>query len=375
MCTKTDRRFSYYLFENYYAADAADNSLNPRRFLNASTDGLISWIADTPEQKRNYASASARFGAENVDRIVVGGIVRREQETLFFDTPVFLAEDAMPLQTFFSDVASGLAAKLSERKATFYELAEELKNGFSPKINLYHILCGMCFDGMFLEKLGKSGVIADSKAHASGLDYLAVVYEKCPELNRFSDGLLCSYNSISDGTIALQSFGDGNGTRLDCYRYFRLRELGKLTDRFSEVDYLLTDYTETDLLKTIKALLVGKTTPPKLAVALDRFGYAKGGQICVPVYLPEHREIIREIEVFLEETLFAQIVDVLSDMSKLRITASNHNVPQKELANECWHILFGSINEALVRTGLVAAPPFRPGEGRYLQSIELEIGK
>ena len=45
-------------------------------------------------------------------------------------------------------------------------------------------------------------------------------------------------------------------------------------------------------------------------------------------------------------------------------------VPAGETANELYHILFGGINEELVRRGLTAAPPDRPGEGRYLQCIK-----
>ena len=55
---------------------------------------------------------------------------------------------------------------------------------------------------------------------------------------------------------------------------------------------------------------------------------------------------------------------------RLEITAARHGVPAGETANELYHILFGGINEELVRRGLTAAPPDRPGEGRYLQCIK-----
>ena len=64
----------------------------------------------------------------------------------------------------------------------------------------------------------------------------------------------------------------------------------------------------------------------------------------------------------------AEVFEVLRD---LRITPSLHRVPLKETANECWHILFGNINEALVRNGLVSVPEAHAGEGRYLRCVVL----
>ncbi|MBQ9263879.1 MAG: hypothetical protein IJ189_06655 [Clostridia bacterium] len=73
----------------------------------------------------------------------------------------------------------------------------------------------------------------------------------------------------------------------------------------------------------------------------------------------------------LEHILLPPIAAWLGDLRSLKTTATKHNVSTKEIANECWHILFGRMNELLVSNGLVAAPPFKEGEGRYLQSIEL----
>ena len=47
-----------------------------------------------------------------------------------------------------------------------------------------------------------------------------------------------------------------------------------------------------------------------------------------------------------------------------------NGVPVDEIANECWHILFGCINEKLIEDGFVACPDFYPDEGRYLKCIE-----
>ena len=367
------RRFSYFLFENFDPAEASDDPGNPRLFLRDTADGLLSRIVDGCEPERTFAAVCARFGADLTERLLAGGILRREGETLFLDTPLFLAEDAGPITAFCTDAASRLAGLLTEKKREFQALAEELQNGFSAEVNLYHVVCGMCLDGLFLDRLSSLGLLSEGRPHASGLDYLAVIYEKCPELDRFSDGLLCSWNRLADEDCALQSFGDGNGDRMDCYRYFRLRELGWLTERYAEADRLLAGMTEAELLQAAKALLTGQPADPLLAAALEFFGYASGGRICVPVYGKAQQETVAKIEALLEQTLLEPVSALLADADRLPITAAEHGVPRAELANELWHVLFGSINEALVQTGFAAAPLSRPGEGRYLQSVEIGL--
>ena len=71
-----------------------------------------------------------------------------------------------------------------------------------------------------------------------------------------------------------------------------------------------------------------------------------------------------------EEALYEEAARTLREVQgRLEITAARHGVPAGETANELYHILFGGINEELVRRGLTAAPPDRPGEGRDLQCI------
>lgn len=364
------RQFSYYLFENFDGKIESGNPWNPRSFITPAMDPLISVIADAPPGSISLAAMCEEFGALKVNQLLTGGVLRREGDRLLFDTPIFLSEDVATVQTHFANAASGFAVKIATKKQELCSLAATLENGFSAPVNLYHILCGMCLDGLFLDKLGETGILANGRMHATGLDYLSVIYEKCSALDSLSDGLLCSYNRITDGVCALQSFGDSNGNRLDCYRYFRLREREKLTDVYKRIHAVTAAFTEADLLNAVKCLLTGTTADARIATSLEVFGYLKDGQICVPVYREEHRKTIREIENLLEELLLHPVVQVLSNIGTLPITATAHGVSTKEIANECWHILFGSINEALVQMGLVAAPPYREGEGRYLQSIE-----
>lgn len=47
-----------------------------------------------------------------------------------------------------------------------------------------------------------------------------------------------------------------------------------------------------------------------------------------------------------------------------------YNKKSYEVANEIYHSIFGEVNEALVRSGLVAEPEAISGEGRYFRSFE-----
>ncbi len=105
---------------------------------------------------------------------------------------------------------------------------------------------------------------------------------------------------------------------------------------------------------------------------LERFGYCRDGALCVPVFRRKDQAAVHAIAGLVEQTLYDETREVLSAaLHELDITATAHRVPAGEVANELYHLLFGSVNEALVSQGLVAAPPSRAGEGRYLRSVQL----
>lgn len=202
-----------------------------------------------------------------------------------------------------------------------------------------------------------------------------MIYEDCPELKQFSDGLLCSYNRLTDGEIALESFGDANGNRFDLYRCFRLREEEHLPERFKQTDELLDKLPKGKerqaILDATRLLLQGNVCQPECLAILELFGYVKDGRICVPVFSQADEPIIRRLAALIEENLYNDVAHALLDaQASLEITTIRHGVPFGEIANELYHILFGGINEELVKRGLTAAPPFRQGEGRFLQCIE-----
>ena len=369
------RSFAYYLYENFDADREAGNPANPRRVLARPADALLSRVADFPPRACPAAQLREEFGEDAVARLTAAGALREEDGRLAYDAPVFLAEDAPVLQAFFTRAASPLADRLWDCREKLWEAAGAVRSGFDAKTNLYHILCGMIFDGFFFDRLGRREAAAVSRVHPSGLDYLSAVYEDCPGLQKFSDKILCSYNRLTDGGTALESFGDADGDRFDLYRCFRLREQGHLPERFREAGVRLGKLPEGEerrvILEETRSLLQGKGCQADCLAILELFGYVQNGKICVPVFSQTDTPAIEHLAALVEECLYEEVEQTLLEAQEnLPLTAVRHGVPPKEVANELYHVLFGGINEAAVERGLVAAPPYKPGEGRYLKCIE-----
>ena len=369
------RHFSYFLFENFDADIHANDSLNPRRFLNTDTDEILSHIASYPPGLCDLDDCSAAFGHDVMNMLIEGGIIRCESGCVLFDTPVFLREDADALRSRVDAAANRLTDELEECIPSLRRLCSAISNGFSFEVNLYHILCGMIFDGSFFDYLDENNAVATSRLHTSGLDYLSVIYEQCPGLDAYSNGLLCSYNRFANSYCALQSFGDANGNRYDFYRFFRLMETGKLSGQYRAALQLLNEcgnISKEKILRHIADFVKGGSCLPSILALMEHFGYVKNGTISVPVYTEADSATIgaiaKEVETHFGETFVAELTTLSKELS---ITATRHGVSSCEIANELYHLLFGSVNEALVRRGIVAAPPHSPGEGRYLKSIQL----
>ncbi len=369
-------KFEYFLFENFDADEESQNPNNPRNLLGQETDAILSLIAQKPANTCIYSDCCDKSNAFLVQKLIDGGILRLNGKTLNFDCPVFLREDAAVLHEAIAEKATALVDLLESRITEIRICCSQIQNGFSIEQNLYHILCGMVFDGHFFDYLGAKGALTTSRHHPSGLDYLSVIYEKCDELQTLSDGLLCSYNRLVNDTCSLQSFGDANGNRFDFYRFFRLMERGNIPAELKDAEAILHENyggaNKDALLSEVLSLIQTGRCALAAMNLLERFGYVQNGNICVPIYTPEDQKYIMEIEGIIEKCLGEAMSGTLNDLaSSIDITAVKHGVDQLEIANELYHILFGLVNEELVLRGTVATPPHIPGEGRYFKCIEV----
>lgn len=352
-------------FDIFYYDNRIDAShpLNPRGVLRAAGDEFLTLVAEEGDED----VLTRIYGAELVQKMIDIGAIRRDGVDIVFDTPVFMQDDAAVLNGLFREEAEQLAVRLAQRREALYALVRPIGNGFDEAVNLYHILCGMVLDGRMFDDLCANETITASRAHPSGMDYLMILYEKCEELDGLSRKLLCSWNRLSDGRCALQSFGDADGERHDFYRAYRLQELTREQGQFPECTLLPP---EGELLAAAKSLAQTGSCPMPMQRLLERYGYAKDGRICVPVFRQEDKSAVEAVHTLVRETLLEPLTALLSKC-ELDITAVRHGVNRAEIANELYHILFGQINEALVSMGVVAAPASLPKEGRYLKSIQL----
>lgn len=370
------REFEYFLFENFDADAQANNPLNPRNILNKDADAILSEIAQYPAGTCSYQNLCKQFGEYDVHRMIEGGILRPCEMSLSYDCPIFLQEDAPVLHREIVPKAAALTNLLESGMEQIGTCCSQIENGFPAEQNLYHILCGMVFDGDFFDYLCGRGALVTSRQHPSGLDYLNVIYEKCDDLQKLSDGLLCSYNRLANHQCSLQSFGDSQGNRLDFYRLLRLMEQGNVPAKFKEAEALIQKaYGEADkdaiLGEAATLIRTGRCAPAAMAL-LEEFEYVHNGEVCVPVFVPEYQNHIRQIEKIVESCLGEAMSDTLMELAgSIDITAVRHGVNCLEIANELYHILFGSVNEALVARKIVAAPAYVPGEGRYQRCMVL----
>lgn len=364
------RKFSYFYYDNFVPEDVRCPADDPRTVLNENADIILTEIVESVPGSCNYSRLCTQYSETLVDNLIHVGLLRREGEVVLLDTPVFVHEDADWLHNCFSGRISKMMEALVARKDQFFDLARDVHNGFPTEVNLYHLFCGAVFDGEFFDFLSRRGVVATSRVHPSGLDYLVIAYERSPALDDLSNKLLCSYNRFSDGTRSLQSFGDADGDRVDFFRFSRQKQLEKIPAALKWIEFLWTSKEE--ILAQAQSLVETGTCEENCYQLFEAFGYLRDGQVSVPVYREEHLLIISRLEQFAEACLGDEMASTLND---IKVTAglvcSQHGVAAGEIANELYHVVFGQLNEALAAAGLVAMPPKFPGQGRYFKSIEL----
>lgn len=370
------RKFAYFLYDGFEPDEVKKPEDDPRLVLNGEADGILSEIVETPCGRCNYGELCSGFSKSQVDSLIHIGLLSAADKFVFLDAPVIVREDALHLRRCFSDYTAQMAQTLMQHREEFFALAREIENGFPPEVNLYHLLCGASFDGSFFEHISDSGVVTTSRVHPSGLDYLIIVYEIDPKLDRLSRELLCSYNRYSDGHRTLQSFGDADGDRRDFFRFAMQKYQGKVPQSLKDVERIWDAVGMGDIRKKIlgEAEQFAETgrCEENCRRILTEFGYIKKGKLAVPVYRKKNIPVIEKLERLTERCISEKMKEVLTAPEVLApLRCVQWGVPTGEVANELYHIVFGQLNELLVEEKFVARPRRFEGQGRYLQSIEL----
>ena len=249
-------------------------------------------------------------------------------------------------------------------RASLKNAVKHLDAGFSPERHLYHLLCGAVFDGCMFARLSQANALTVSKPQPDGGDYLPVIYEDSTEVNRFSERLLCSYNRLKGEAGVFASFGDADGTRRDLFRWMRSKIHGSPLDRHCcNADELASVFADA---------ADGGRIRDGFKEIFNFFGYMVCGKICVPVYRKAEMDAaVGKLDETAAEIVLEDMKKALSKISACNeLTAVRIGVPEQDIANEIYHLLFGQLNEALVSSGIVAAPDYFPGEGRYLKCFE-----
>ncbi|MGI5959304.1 MAG: hypothetical protein ACOX60_07815 [Massiliimalia sp.] len=368
------KHFLYYLYENLN--DATENDYNPRKWLTAQIDPIISDIVCMAPHTCNYDDIAYGYSNEIIETLIKIGVLRKENSSLLLNCTVLIEEDYPLISEHFSYFASHAADKLENIKKQIYYWIKKINNGFDPAINLYHILCGTIFDGLFFEYLSLKQIVKTSKLQPSGLDYIITIYEDCKLLENFSKKLLCSYNRYQNGPCIFQSFGDANGNRKDFYRFITMMQNNYMTNEMIPIlqiwNSIKKDIPKNTLFLELKNLKETKQCQEKYHQLFSFFRYVNDNNICVPIYSKEDQPIIEKIENIIENTLFEDFKTALLTSKRIQqLTCSRHGVSLSEVANELYHIAFGLLNNELVSRKFVSAPEYFPDEGAYLKSIEL----
>lgn len=356
--------FDKYYFENF-SVDTPFDSSNPRYVM--AMDGVDEVLTKVVKAEP-YTLSKEQFEDQRLVKALLHVDVLQEKHgKLGLAVPIFVEKETAILQDLSADVAESISRILVDNRDKIDHIICKVQNDYSEERNLYHLLCGSIFDGMIFDFLEETDLVTTSKIHKTGLNYLVVLYQQSELLESYSNRLLCSYNRLIQNGSGFVSFGDSDGDRKDFYRYFRLKELGRL----SEEEEAYVDYEPDELVQEFLHLLEGEVPEEAYLRVFEYFGYIENDQPCIPVYDKSVNSIVEELYHFVLELIREPLTEALSKIeNRADLLSVAHGVPVKDIANEIYHLIFGEVNELLVKESLVAKPEYHEGEGRYFKSFE-----
>lgn len=343
----------------FYFNDLGEyDEYNPSFFLDRdNASKLIYYIAQSPYNESVESLNEKLEGnyKEILDGLVNINALSIKDNKYKVNFPVFFEED---VKLIINEIKPYLNTIMDSIKSVLNEFNYNKKE-------LYHILCNNTFDNYSLKYLMDKWLIREYKKNPGNRNYIIIGYEKSDFVNDYSNNLLCSNNRFKCNYIIFNSFGDTDGSRKDFYRYFRLKQQGK--NLFKEIDsYMSSINNDQEILRNNLINTINGKGDKDTIKLLNDLEYMNGNEICVPI-------LINDGYKYLGLKVMDSILDIIKIIFEkvrlLDITPNRNEVSKLDTLNEVWHIVFGLINEEFVKDGIVEAPEYKEGEGRYLKCI------
>lgn len=325
-----------------------------------------------------------------IDSLALINAIEVKEDTYKLNFPVFLEKDMNKLDLRLSEVGYKICNSITELKNNIFDKLSEYKR-FEYERILYHIICDSIFDGIAMEYFADIDIFSISKEQPGDRNYIIVGYENTEKLEVYSNKLLCSSNNYRTEKFVFNSFGDCNGDRKDAYRFFRMvnknnhniSEFIDLNKTYNELNESMNKSLMNDCGNLIIKISQGYNAynsyeeyERQLIEFLKEINYVEIDKehkviIKIPIFDKSYMDIVKAIAEVILPHIESTVKDFFSDIeiSSKEITPIKHNIDIKEIANELWHLVFGFINESLVKSGFVALPYSSSIEGRYLQSL------
>lgn len=367
-------KFDVIYHENYDNQNMKLDMHNPRYVMSLpGVDEIIYLIASNEKNKytKDAVIKELNCSVSLIDNLIEVGALSLNNGFLIMACPFFFEKDILIIQKKLDDIANNLANKIIENKTTLYASANGLSNGRLVKDNLYHVICGMIFDGMLYDELENVKLIRTHKVQMNNLDYMIVLCENTPLVRKLSRELLCSYNRYGNAIGSFESFGDMNGERLDFYSFVRQFEVANINPIFTpmlDVYNTLPDkeHFRDNLVTSFVNYFKGRSIDDKYKKMLELTGYIKNNGINVDVFYAKDAPIIAKVYAEVKKLLLDDIQKALIELESINeLSIYTHVIDKLDAAYELCNLIFGSVNEKIVKASFVAMPPYFDGQGRY----------
>jgi len=322
---------------------------------------------------------------ETINSLLKINAIRKERGKYWVNFPIFSMKDQKIILNVGKEYGKRLAYKLLEDKSKFIELVNKIQcSNYIEKDKIIFATIG-CFSLNWdcLNELEKNNFLILHKKQPGNREYILQGGEPFPLKN---NKLYCISRSMSAEKYTFTSFG-GPGKRFSLpdllwEELFAISDYPQWNQEFKEVFIAILSFYQKNLLiecgKIIESIIMNrkiKMAKKNIINFLKKLEYIceedKHYKIKIPVFLPEDKEVIDEINKIVREKVCNFVeknyVDIKKKLSK--ITPVINKVPFSEIFVDVWHKIFGYCNMFLSSEGFMYEPEESYYHSRYLSWI------